>query len=244
MTERVSKDTTTYSYFFSFSFFVSHRLYEMTDEIWTSTDDNILLCLYQDQSTKDNTCRYYIDRKMTGGSNFWSDQRRRNSRILLRRRSTTTTRKTQGGRYLPSQNFYLARWQRRSCKRKRLSVPRENTNSFIADAYLFRTRQSRGQKRRRYLFLFNNSEIIVYRFWVFFKQRYSRVHPHIEPRIRILYQQHMKAELAQLVERTTLNRVVEGSIPSFGVVSYSEVVITLDFESSIRRSNRRKRNFC
>ena len=26
-----------------------------------------------------------------------------------------------------------------------------------------------------------------------------------------------KAELAQLVERTTLNRVVEGSIPSFGV---------------------------
>ncbi|VEU34950.1 unnamed protein product [Pseudo-nitzschia multistriata] len=51
------------------------------------------------------------------------------------------------------------------------------------------------------------------------------------------------AELAQLAERTTLNRVVEGSIPSFGVVSYSEVVITLDFESSIRRSNRRKRTF-
>jgi hypothetical protein len=55
---------------------------------------------------------------------------------------------------------------------------------------------------------------------------------------------HHIAELAQLVERTTLNRVVEGSIPSFGAISYSEVVITLDFESSIRRSNRRKRIFC
>ena len=28
------------------------------------------------------------------------------------------------------------------------------------------------------------------------------------------------------------------------IVSYSEVVITLDFESSIRRSNRRRRTFC
>ena len=28
------------------------------------------------------------------------------------------------------------------------------------------------------------------------------------------------AELAQLVERTTLNRVVEGSIPSFGAKTY------------------------
>ena len=29
------------------------------------------------------------------------------------------------------------------------------------------------------------------------------------------------AELAQLVERTTLNRVVEGSIPSFGVLPFA-----------------------
>ena len=34
----------------------------------------------------------------------------------------------------------------------------------------------------------------------------------------MMYQNKIaKAELAQLVERTTLNRVVEGSIPSFGV---------------------------
>lgn len=34
-----------------------------------------------------------------------------------------------------------------------------------------------------------------------------------------------KAELAQLVERTTLNRVVEGSIPSFGVGSSTHDIV-------------------
>ena len=35
---------------------------------------------------------------------------------------------------------------------------------------------------------------------------------------KALHLQEHPAELAQLVERTTLNRVVEGSIPSFGAV--------------------------
>ncbi len=35
------------------------------------------------------------------------------------------------------------------------------------------------------------------------------------------------AELAQLVERTTLNRVVEGSIPSFGAIVLSSTTLLL-----------------
>lgn len=40
----------------------------------------------------------------------------------------------------------------------------------------------------------------------------------VYPNFGILSRNRISAELAQLVERTTLNRVVEGSIPSFGAI--------------------------
>ena len=56
---------------------------------------------------------------------------------------------------------------------------------------------------------------------------------------------HFSTWLTHIIQKERLYTSFLLSVVTINqIVSYSEVVITLDFESSIRRSNRRRRNFC